>query len=286
MNNINLKDDFDKDNNNNKMIFSYVSSKKWDNLLNFIKNNKDFDYNIYDTSNISLIEHIITSDNNKIIKELLLRNIKIDVTGDNNHSILYDVIKYSKNDILTSLINANDTYTGFNILDIRDNDGCIPIYYCVKFNNFDAFSKIIKKKFNYYNKNNKGENFLFYSILNNNNKMFNVFFDVYPEITDVNINGETIFHYIVKHKAYDFFKIVYDKYKNTEIFVNAINICEYVYNFSILHYVAINDDKYFFEIFDKLKLFTVLNGNIQDVSGNIFYHYFIKNIIEKNIDEK
>jgi len=282
MDNIDFNKNFDKDNKIQHEIFSFIFSKKWEELFNFIKKHKDFDYNIKDTSGISLLEYIVTSNNEKILKILFERNIKIDIVDDSNKSILHDIIKYSKNNILTYFIQANNKFTGFNILDIRDDNGEIPIFYCVKYKNFNAFSQIIKHKFNYYNKNNKGENLLFYCLNNKEIKMFNIFFDYYSEITDTNINGETIFHLIVRQKEYEFFYTIYNKYKHTELFVNAINITECLYNFSILHYASINNDKEFFDIFNKNKLFQVLNCNLQDISGNTFYHYFIKNIINKN----
>jgi hypothetical protein len=282
MDNIDFTQEFNNNNNINNTIFSYVNSKKWDDLLIFIKKHKNVDYDIYDVSKTYLIEHVIQSNNIKLIKELLSYNVKIDIVDDSNRSIVYNIIKYSNNDILSYILELNSKNTGFNILDIRDNKGEIPINYCAKFKNFDAFSKIMTYKFNTFNKNNDGENFLFYLIVNDEIKMFEIFFNIYPEIFDLNINGESIFHYIVKYKRYCFFEIIYKKYKNTELLTNALNICECLYNFSILHYATINFDKLFFKIFDKLKLFSVLNCNSQDISGNIFYHYFIKNIINSS----
>jgi hypothetical protein len=279
MDNIDFIQEYNNNNNINKKIFSYVNSKKWNDLLNFIKKNKNIDYNIYDISKTYLIEHVIQSNILDLIKELLLRKVKIDIIDDTNKSIIYNIIKYSNNNSLSYILDFNNKNTGFNILDIRDNKGEIAINYCIKFKNYNAFTQIISNKFNVFNKNNNGENILFYCIVENEIEMFDKFFNIYPEIFDVNLNGESIFHYIVKYKRYNFFEIIYKKYKNTELLTESLNITEYLYNFSILHYAVINFDKLFFTIFDKLKLFYVLNCNSQDISGNIFYHYFIKNIL-------
>jgi hypothetical protein len=279
--------EYNNNNTTNDKIFSYIYSKKWNDLLNFIKNNKDIDYNIHDNSKTYLIEHVLYSNNLPLIKELLTKNVKIDIVDDSNKSIIYNIIKYSYNDVLSYVLEFNSKNMGFNILDIRDNSGEIAINYCVKFKNNDAFNKIINNKFNIFNKNDKGENLLFCLIIENEINMYKKFFEIYPEIFDVNINGETIFHYIVKYERYNFFEIIYKKYKNTELLKSALNITECLYNFSILHYATINFDETFFNIFDELKLFYVINCNSQDISGNIFYHYFIKNSIDsKNINDK
>lgn len=291
MNNIDFIKEFNNNNDNDNKIFSLVTLKKWDKLYEFISKNKELDYNIHESSKTYLIEHVLQSNNIKLIKELLLTNVKIDIVDDFGKSLIFNIIKYSHNDILTYILKSNDNNTGVNILDIRDDKGETAINYCIKFKNNNAFSKIIKCKFNSFNKNNNGENALFYSVAENEINMFKQYFDIYPEITDVNINGETIFHYIVKFKRYDFFEIIYKKYKGTEIFISALNINECLYNFSILHYATVNLDKKFFDIFNKLKLFSIINCNSQDISGNIFYHYFIKNAssnsktIKENIND-
>ena len=72
--------------NNNKIIikiFNLVKLQNWKNLSELIIDN-NIDYNIQDASNIYLLEYAILFNQIKIIKLLIDRNVRIDITDDNN----------------------------------------------------------------------------------------------------------------------------------------------------------------------------------------------------------
>ena len=73
-------------------IFNCVKTQNWKSLLLLIQDT-DINLNIKDNSNTYLIEYAIIFNQIDIIKILLIKNIRIDITGDNNQSILYNVIK-------------------------------------------------------------------------------------------------------------------------------------------------------------------------------------------------
>src|SRR3990167_3683715 len=71
------------------------------------------------------------------------------------------------------------------------------------------------------------------------------------------------------------------------IFNKILNFVEYKHNFTILHYILISLDLQSLQILLNAKVLEFIDGNIQDNSGNIFYHYFISNIINlKKLDSE
>jgi ankyrin repeat protein len=283
MENINFNKEI---NDNNKLIikiFNLIKLQDWINLTNIIKNN-DFDYNIRDTSGIYLLEYLILFNQIDIIKILFNKNLRIDITDDNNRSIIYNIIKFSYIPILKLFLDKNKTDIGNNILDIYDNDYNIPLFYAIKFYNIEAIKLILNYTTNFYMKNNDGENALHLAIKSQNLEIFKIIFEKNNKLDLKNKNGETSLHLIIKYKCYDIFEYLLD----TSIdIIEIINMVEYKYNFTILHYISISIDLNFLVYFNKYNLLEKLDGNIQDNSGNIFYNYFINNLFDiKNIDNE
>lgn len=268
--------------NNNKIIikiFNLVKLQNWKNLAELIINN-NIDYNIQDTSNIYLLEYAILFNQIEIIKLLIDRNVRIDITDDNNRSILYNVIKFSYIDILKLFLEKNKNTFGRNILDIKDNEDSIPLFYAIKFYNIEALKIIINYTDNFYIKNIDGDNCLHLSIKSQNLEIFKIIYKKNNQLKSRNSNGETCFHLIIKSKCYDIIKYLLDCMDEINNFEEVLNTTEYRYNFTILHYICVYIDYQFLSIFDEYNILDKINGNIQDNSGNIFYHYFINNILD------
>lgn len=287
MNKLDINKEID---NNNKIIlkiFNLVKLQDWKNLSEVIKENK-IDYNIQDTSNVYLLEYMILFNQIEIIKLLLDYNIRIDITDEANRSILYNVIKFSYIDILKLLLEKNKNIFGKNILDIKDNDKNIPLFYAIKYYNIDSLKIIIKYTNNFYIKNSVGNNPLHLSIQSQNLEIFKLIYEKNNILKSRNDTGETCLHLIIKNKCYEILNYLLDNINKINDFNEIINLTEYRYNFTILHYICVYIDYDFLDIFDVNKILNLLDGNIQDDSGNIFYHYFIKNILNMNdfSDEK
>ena len=75
-------------------IFQLIKMQDWKNLLNLIDKN-DIDYNLRDNSNTLLLEYLIIFNQFDIIKVLLTKNVRIDINDEQEHSILYSIIKFS-----------------------------------------------------------------------------------------------------------------------------------------------------------------------------------------------
>ena len=108
MENIDFKNIINKNNISIKNIFDFIKNKNWNDLYKFI-NNTNMDYNIKDINNTYLIEYIIINNKIDILKSLLkYKNIRIDIELDYNKSLLYNVIKFSFNDILSLLLKCDN----------------------------------------------------------------------------------------------------------------------------------------------------------------------------------
>lgn len=278
--------DFNKElDNNNKIVlkvFNLVKMQDWKNLINLVKKNK-IDYNIQDQSGVYLLEYAILFNQIELLKLLMERDVRIDITDDNNKSILYNVIKFSYIDILKILLDKNSKSIGKNILDIKDNDENTALFYAIKFFNMEAIKIIIQYTDNFFIKNIDGENILHSSIRTQNIDIFKIIFDKNKLLKLRNNNGETGLHLITRYKCHDIFEFLLTNHKDS--IISNLNKTDYRFNFTILHYISIYIDSVFLNLMDKYDLIKDLDGNIQDNSGNIFYHYFVNNILDLNIGE-
>jgi ankyrin repeat protein len=260
-------------------IFQLIKMQDWKNLFTLIKTN-DMDYNIKDNSNTWLIEYLVMFNQLNIIELLLTKNIRIDIKDEQNRSILYSVIKFSYIPILRLLLKKDKEIIGKSILEIRDNEENIPLFYAIKFFNKEIIEIIFNYQNNFYSKNSDGENALHLAVKTLDLDIFKL---ILTKITDINIkknNGETCLHLAIKHRCYDIIKYIIAEYiDNSKKNIN-LNLTESKYNFSPLHYIFLSLDFQLVMIFEKC--LNRFNPNIQDKSGNIFLHYFINNIIQNS----
>jgi ankyrin repeat protein len=258
-------------------IFQLIKIQDWKNLNQLILDN-DIDYNIMDNSNTYLLEYLIMFNQEDIIKNLLKKNVRIDICDEQNRSILYIVIKFSYYPILELLLEKDNEIIGKSILEITDNEENIPLFYAIKFFNVKAIESIFKYQLNYYNKNNEGENALHLSIKSLDINIFKLANGKMPDINSRKNNGETCIHLAIKYKTYDIMEFILKTYLNSsnKIVLN-LNLTESKYNFTPLHYICLTMD---YKLISLIQPYiNHIDPNIQDKSGNIFYHYFINNII-------
>ena len=262
-------------------IFEVIKLQKWDELVEIIKTN-DMDYNIKDSSNIYILEYAIMYNREDIVKILIDKDVRIDIVDENNKSILYNIIKFSYIPILLLLVEKDKIIIGKSILEMKDNDNNIPLFYAIKFFNIECVKIILKNTQNLYIKNIDGDNALHLAIKSQNFELYKIVSEYIKDIKSRNNLGESYLHQMVKYKTYDMLEVFIDKNKNNEYFLAILNSTDYKYNFTILHYACIYLDSYIFNILDTFDLLGKIDGNNQDISGNTFYHYFINNIIKSN----
>jgi len=268
-------------------IFEYIKTEKWDLLEKTIKNNKDLDYNVKDNSNTYILEYAIIFNKISIIKLLLsYENIRIDIIDDNNRSILYNIIKFGYIDILKLFIEKNKKIIGVNIFELKDKSGNIALFYAINFNNVEIINLIIKEMNTLYIKNNIGENCLHIAIKTQNINTFKIILKNFNNLSSKNDDGESCLHIMIKYKCYDIIRYIFSDSIINNVGSNINNIGSIIndvdskYNHTPLHKICLTLDIQLYELIkDKVD---IINGYIQDKSGNIFFHYFIYNIINLN----
>jgi ankyrin repeat protein len=270
--NINFSSVIESNNKYNIKIFQYLKAEQWDLLLEFIINN-NIDYSIRDNSNIYLLEYIINFNKIEIVEALLSKDIRIDVLDENNRTLLYIIIKYSYIEILKLFIKKNKETISLNIFEIKDKEGNIALFYAIKFNNLEIVKLILENSNNFLIKNYNGENALHLTIINNH---FEIYKLIIKYLNNPNIktnNGESSLHLAISNKSYEILKYMLDNYKKELNF----NIIENIYQYSPLHYLIKNGlDLPLINILEKV--IKEFDGNLQDINGNIFFHYFFNNL--------
>ena len=120
-----------------KDLFSLIKKQKYNEIIKKIKSKSDeINFNFKFDNESYFLEYVIESKNLNLIKEVLKKNISIDILDSNGNTILYNLIKFdNKNslDIIKLLLKKNkteETY-GVNLLDKQDIYGrtCFFIVY-------------------------------------------------------------------------------------------------------------------------------------------------------------
>ena len=137
-------------------IFNYIKNKKFNDLLEFIKKNKDIDLDVYDENYNYVIQYLVMFNEIEIIKYILNNtqsdnytqsvNIRLDVLDNDGRNLLYMPIKYNYYDLLKLLLDNDKKNIGVNLLDVRDNFGYTGIHYCVIYDNIKALLLIYNNK--------------------------------------------------------------------------------------------------------------------------------------------
>ena len=260
-------------------IFDHIKKHEWDKVYDIIKMS-NIDLNIKDVNGTYLLEYIVIFNQIKLIDLVLEKGIRLDIVDESSRSFLFGVIKFSHTEILLKVLEKNKNSIGKSILEIKDNLGNIPLFYSIKFYNIECVKLILRYTSNFYIKNNDGDNALHLSIKSQNYELFRIILENFNDFKSRNNIGESYLHLIIKYKCYDMLNYLIENFHSDTNFIQMLNFIDYKYNFSILHYICVGMDFESLNIISKSNLAKFIDGNIQDKSGNIFYHYFINNIIK------
>lgn len=279
--------DFDNNITIQKKIFDYIKSDNWDELIELINNtNNDFNYNIVDETNTSLLEHIIINKKINILKIILTKNISLDIVDENNRSILYNIIKYSNIDMLNTILNFDGQKIGRPILEIRDNDGLTPLFYAIKFNLVEIANIILLKTSNFLISDNNGNNALLFSCIQLNKNLFTIIYKYITDINHINKFNENILHLAIKssikNNNFDFLSFIISDIINPNIKSFNINKYESKYEFIFLHWCFISWNDTLFNLILSFisKHHSIINFNHQDKKGNLFLHYLANTLVK------
>ena len=84
-------------------LFKYLKESKWDKFKNYIDENVDEDYNIYDNNYNYLLHYIINYNKYDLLNFFLekIETIKLDILDTDERTILYVPIKYNYMNFIT-----------------------------------------------------------------------------------------------------------------------------------------------------------------------------------------
>ena len=121
-----------------------IKNNDWETFKKYINDNNDLDFNLRDDTQEYLLYYAILYNNLDIVKILIDRNAKIDVTDSEERSLLYLSIKYGYDNITTYLLEKNKDSIGIDILDIKDKQKKIPLHYAIQKKKYKYDRKIIR----------------------------------------------------------------------------------------------------------------------------------------------
>jgi ankyrin repeat protein len=256
-------------------LFLMLKNNKYDDFINYIKNINDnnlditFDINIRDAQQNYFLTYAVALNQPNIVKVLLDKNAKIDITNKNDESVLTIALTYSYFEIMEILLKKNSDSIGISIIDIRDKNMKIPLHLAIELQNIEAIKMLLKYGSNVNLIDKNGFNSLHFSIRTRNIEICKL---IVPIIADINARyktGETALHMACNYESVEIAKLLITNGIN-------VNIQDYSNEITPLCYSILSNNIDLIE----LLLNSGAEVNLQDSFGNTSLHYCI---IENNI---
>lgn len=266
-------------NNKNEEIFNLVKNNKFDELFNLIKENNNIDLDIQDKNYNYLINFLATFNKYDIIEYILKHNrCRIDILDIENKSILYTTIRLNYNKLTNLLLEYDSKNIGIKLIDIQDYNGQAPLHYTCIFNNFSIFKTIYQLNPDITLKDNEGNNIYLMLLKYNRNDIFKYLFklEYNKNLTNIslkNLDNINILQQAIIFENNDIINFILEYQLPYEFINNQDN----EYGLTALHQsIILNNSNIFLKLIDK-------GGdlNITDYLGNTILHYIL---IEKNYD--
>jgi hypothetical protein len=261
-----------------KMLFQYIYEENFKEIEKIMDEYKTFNYNIIDEKHVYFIEYLILFNKPFLIKKFFLNGIE-NILNINMSQMIEIIIKFSYLEIMNILIEQNKKKIGFNIFETYDEKYDLPLFCALSYENIEFVKLSFSAMKNIYLKNKNGNNALHEVIINSEN--FELFLVVDENFKNKNIyneDGNTAILLAIQYKRYD---VLNHLLKNESVDIYLKNIKN---NFSVLHYIILSSDIKILNIFKNyISILKTLSNN-QDISGNIFFHYFINFLQDRSKD--
>jgi len=250
-------------------INKFFKNNDYDNLLTFLKKNKDINLNFKLNDNSFFINKLIIKNDFELIKFTLNNfEINLDINDNDGKSLLFYPIKNNNLKLIKFLLEVNKKKIGISILDFKDINGFNPTYYAIIENNIEIVKLFLNEQtsltdIDYDNKNAIEKAFEF-----KRTNILKIFIDQINDINILNFNGENLIQIALSYENIE----IFDYLLKTNI---NLNNQDYENGITILHYSIILGNE---EVYNKL-LKKDINFSIVDKNGFSPLHYAI---IEKN----
>jgi ankyrin repeat protein len=248
-----------------EFLFKCIRNHEWDKLKSTINKYETLNLNMIDSNQNNLIMYAVKYNKPDIVKLLIEKKCNYDVVDYFNRSILYEAIISDYYDIIKVLLDYSLENIGFNIVDIKDNNGQIALHYAIKNNKLEIVRLLIKHGSNVNAYNNDGYNSLHLAIRKKNLDIVKLILENNIYINAKTDKGDTALHMSLNYQTND---ITHLLLKNKA----DVNICDDSNYYSPLHYaVAWNNYKIIDDLFEY-----GAEPNIQDSMGNTPIMWCIK----------
>lgn len=177
-----------------RILFDFIKRHEWEKFIELIKDNEEIDVNVKDDTGNYLIQYTVLFNQKKALSLLISRGARVDVTDNDNRSIIYYAIKYGYTEILKLLLNFNSVSIGIPLVDIQDSNGRIPLHYAIQFKNMDAVKLLLLSGSNVNMKDNDSHNSLHLSVYTKDYDIVKIILNHKPAINSRIDSGETSLH--------------------------------------------------------------------------------------------
>lgn len=288
-------------------INKFFEKNDYDNLLDFLKKNKDINLNFKLKDNSFFINKLIMKNNFELIKFTLDNfNLNLDIIDNDGKNLLFYPIKNNNIKLIKFLLEVNKKTIGISILDCKDNNGFTSIFYAVIENNIEIVKLFLKNNINITDIDYDNKNVIEKAFEYKRTKIIKILIDYLNDINSLNFKGENLIQIALSYENIEIFDYLLDTNinLNNQDFENGITILHYsiilgnedVYNkllnkdinftlndkngFSPLHYAII--EKNFKLTYYILENFTEIDFNIPNLEGNILLHSLLNYNIKVN----
>lgn len=250
-------------------LFEKLKEKKYKDIFNYLTNNPDLNLNIKDEFGNYFIEYVLNSDDIQLISYVLTREIYLDIIDNNGTTILYNLIKFNKLEILRKVLKNDSFKIGIHLLDKKDIKGRTSLHYSIIFNNEESLNILLDNEGDPYIPDNNGDNIFFYCIILKRTKILLNLFEKFKNFRTKNLEGETLLQSSINYDNKEITNYLIEK---TDI--NLDNKTK-EYGTTALHQAVVNNN---LDLINKLIKYGV-DITISDNLGNNVLHF---SIMEKN----
>lgn len=251
--------------NQYRVLFDLIKRHEWNKFISIIKENEEIDVNIKDETGNYLIQYCVLFNQKEALSLLISRNARVDVTDNDNRSIIYYAIKYGYQDILKLLLHFNNISIGIPLVDIQDDNERIPLHYAIQFKNIEATKVLLSSGSNVNLKDKDSHNSLHLAIYSKNLEIVNLIIDKHPAINSQINTGETSLHIACNLELQSIVQ------KLLEVGADP-NIKDNEHELTPLNYAVNLNNTEIVKLLIKYKA----NINSQDFYGRTVYHYVVQ----------
>jgi ankyrin repeat protein len=261
-------DDFHVKTQHVNKLFNLIKDRNDNEFIEYISklNPDEVDVNIKDVNGNYLVFFAVIMNNSEILKILIKHETRLDILDTDGHSILYYPIRFNYQNIIDILLESDKNIIGMSLVNLRDSQGSVPLFYAIKYKNHRALDKLLINDADANYKNGQNMNSLHLAVLKKDVIMVKMIAKYIKNINARSLAGSTALHYACSFQSIDIVDFLISIKANQ-------NIIEIEYDFYPIFYAVVQNNI----AITKTLVNANADPNHQDYIGNTFIHYAIIN---------